>query len=136
MPAGIDLLTPRFLEGMNGTLANLLIFGAVMFSIYIGIEVKDNGFSRQRLQAGISILVLLVGDAMIRGYIWLYRYLENRGHDITWMKDHWFLPAGILVEIVGIICVIRVFAPDRWGSKLWLVSSLLAIALATVFSYL
>lgn len=130
------MLTPKFLEGMNGTLANLLIFGAVMFLIYIGREIYRNGLARRRLEAAISILALIVGEAMIRGWVWMWRYLENRNLDVSWMKDHPVLLAGVLVEILGIICVIRVFAPDSWGRNVWIISTGVAIGLATVFSYL
>lgn len=130
------MLTPRFLEGMNGSLANLLLFGSVMFTIYAVREIMLNGFARKRLEAAIAILVLIFGDAVIRGWLWLWRYLENRGQDVTWMKDHPVLVVGVLVEMFGIICVIRVFAPDAWGRNVWAISTMVAIGLATVFSYL
>ncbi len=46
------------------------------------------------------------------------------------------LVVGLGVEILGIICVIRVFAPDHWGRNIWLVSTLIAVGVTTFFMYL
>lgn len=130
------MLTPQFLEGMNGTLFMLLIFACFMFGLYIVREMVVNGYQRTRLQAAISIFVTLSGEALIRGWVWWWRHIENTGGDAAWMGKHPVLLYGALIEIVGIMCVIRVFAPDSWGRNIWLVSTLVASGAATVFLYL
>ncbi|WP_454629497.1 hypothetical protein [Bradyrhizobium cenepequi] len=129
------MLTTRFLEGMNGTLFVLLIFACFMFGLYIAREIRKNGFNRARLQAAISIFVLMSGEAVVRGWIWRWRHISNSGGDAAWMVHDPVLLVGAIVETLGVICVIRVFAPDHWGRNVWIASSVLAMVIAAFFSY-
>jgi hypothetical protein len=129
------MLTPRFLEALNGTLFNLLLFGSFMFGVYMLREIRMNGFQRARLQAAISIFVLISGEAVIRGWIWYWRHLDNTGQPVGWMSNHPTLVLGAAWEIIGIICVIRVFAPDTWGRNVWVVTTLVATGVTTAFMY-
>jgi hypothetical protein len=128
------MLTPRFLEGMNGTLFLLVVFACVMFGIYIVREIRRNGFQRTRLQGAISIFAFMIGEAMIRGWIWYWRHTENSGGNVEWMLFNPILAVGAFVQILGVICVIRVFAPDQWGRNMWVVTSFLAVTLGLVFA--
>ncbi|MGY3387796.1 hypothetical protein ACVWW6_000387 [Bradyrhizobium sp. USDA 3311] len=130
------MLTARFLEGMNGVLFFLLLFGCFMFGLYIAREVIRSGFQRMPLQAAISIFVLIGGEAVARGWLWWWRHLVNRGLDAGWMIEDPVLLVGAFVEILGIICVIRVFAPDHWGRNVWIGSSLFATTLTVLFFYI
>ncbi len=130
------MLTPTFFEAMNGTLFVLLFFAVFMFGVYIVKEVAANGYNRTRLQAAIAIIVTFFGDAVIRGWVWHWRRLESAGRPNEWMEHHPMLVVGLGVEILGIICVIRVFAPDHWGRNIWLVSTLIAVGVTTFFMYL
>jgi hypothetical protein len=132
---GPEIMTPTFLEGLNGTLFVLLIFACFMFGIYIAREMIENGYQRTRLQAAISIVVFFTGEAVIRGWVWYWRHLENRSADISWMDHHPALLVGLFIQILGVICVIRVFAPDSWGRNIWFVSSLFAVGVVTAFMY-
>lgn len=123
----------RLLEALNGTLFFLLLFACAMFFVYMAREILQNGFHRTRLQAAISILVLIFFEAVTRGPTWWMHHLENAGSSIDWSGMQPTLLAGAVGEIVGIICVIRVFAPDSWGRNVWLVSSLMAIGIAAAF---
>jgi hypothetical protein len=127
------MLTPKFFEAMNGTLFVLLLFAVVMFGVYSVREMIINGFSRTRLQASIACGVTFLGDAVIRGWVWYWRHLENAGVSNDWMEHHPTLVVGLVFEILGIICVIRVFAPDRWGRNMWVISTLVSIGVTTFF---
>lgn len=130
------MLNSRFLEGMNGALFILLACCAVMFLLYVIRETWYHGFERARLQAGISVLVFVAGEAVSRAWIWWWRYLENRGHDNTWMAEHPVLFIGAGVQIIGLVCMIRVFAPDHWGRNIWIAFVSLAIAVTLLFTFL
>jgi hypothetical protein len=130
------MLTPTFLEGMNGTLFFLLMFACFMFGVYIAREAISNGYQRNRLQAAIAVFVFFCGEAMNRGWLWYWRHLENNGMDASWMMKHHVLLVGAMIQTLGVICVIRVFAPDAWGRNIWLISALVAIGVATAFMYL
>lgn len=129
------MINPKFLEGMNGALFLEIVFALVMFGLYIGREVLLNGFDRLRLQAAISIFVVLSGEATIRGWVWWWRHLENLGRSSAWMNEHPVLFVGATVQMVGMVCMVRVFAPDGWGRSAWFTSALLAIAVATGVAY-
>ena len=128
------MLTTRFLEGMSVALFILVVFACFMFGLYIGREVHKQGFNRTRLQASISIFVVLSGEAVILGWIWYS--LENAGTDIGWMSRNPILMLGMVTHMLGVICVIRVFAPDTWGRSVWFITSLIAVGFATAFMYL
>jgi hypothetical protein len=118
------------IEGTFGTLFILLVFAVFMFGLYIAREVRRNGFQRMRLQAGISIFVLVGGMSIITGRIWWWLHAAP----LAAMKP--ILHAGAVITILGIICVIRVFAPDRWGGNVWIGSVVFAIAMAILFSFI
>lgn len=128
-------MTSRLLEGLSGTLFFLLVFACAMFLVYLTREVFQNGFKRTRLQAAISILVLIFFGAVICGPIWWLFHLESSGVLANWASLRPWLITGTAGEILGIICVIRVFAPDNWGRNIWIVSSLMAIGIAAAFFY-
>lgn len=127
------MLTSRFLEGMNGTLFILVLFAFAMFALYITREIFANGFIRTRLQAAISIAVFLAGEAIIRGWVWWWRHQINAGADSSWMDHHPVLALGAATQIIGAVCMIRVFAPDPWGRNVWIASALLAVGVAWLF---
>ena len=129
------MLTSRFLEGMNGTLFALVAFACIMFGVYIAREVKRNGFSRTRLQGAISIFVFMVGEGVIRGWVWYWRHTENRGGDVEWMTRNPTLAVGAAIQIIGVICIIRVFAPDHWGRNMWIMTTFLSVVVATMFMF-
>lgn len=130
------MLTPAFLLAMNGTLFVLVLFTLLMFAVYVGREILAHGFDRMRLQAGISIAVFVAGEAVIRGWVFWWRRLDIVGADVSWMNNHPVLAIGAALQIVGAICMLRVFAPDHWGRNVWILSSLIAVGASTAFLYL
>lgn len=129
-------MTPTVLEAMNGTLFVLLVFACFMFGVYILREVWLNGFQRTRLQAAIAILVCFAGDGVVRGRVWYWRHCENLSLSPSCNEGRGLLLLGALIEIIGVVCIIRVFSPDNWGRNVWFISSLIAIGIATAFVYL
>ncbi|MCP1741692.1 hypothetical protein [Bradyrhizobium japonicum] len=81
-----------------------------------------------RLQAGISIFVLVAGMSIITCRIWWWLHMSP----VIVGKP--ILHVGAVITILGIICVIRVFAPDHWGRNVWIGSVLFAITIAILFS--
>ncbi|MCP1852767.1 MULTISPECIES: hypothetical protein [unclassified Bradyrhizobium] len=124
----------KLLEGANGTLAFLLLFACFMFGVYIIREITLNGVKRVRLQAAISLCVAFAPEAASRMWIWYWRHLENGGADVDSMLHSPVLLITALVQIVGVACVIRVFAPDRWGREVWIFTTLVAAAIAVTLS--
>lgn len=124
----------KLLEGANGTLAFLLIFACFMFGIYMAREILENGVKRVRLQAAISLFVVFAPEAASRIWIWWWRHLDNGGVDADSMLHSPVLLVTALVQILGVACVIRVFAPDRWGRRVWIFTTIVAAAIAVTLS--
>ncbi|MEY9880510.1 hypothetical protein [Bradyrhizobium sp. USDA 329] len=55
---------------------------------------------------------------------------------MNWDELRSILIVSTAGEILGIVCVIRVFAPDSWGRNVWLISSLIPAGLAAAFFYI
>ncbi|SEC00277.1 hypothetical protein [Bradyrhizobium erythrophlei] len=128
-------MTSRLIEGLSGTLFFLLVFACTMFVAYMTREILQNGFHRTRLQAAISIFVLLFFQALIFGPVWWMCHIESAGAAVNWDGLRSILIVSSAGEILGIVCVIRVFAPDSWGRNIWFISSLVAAGLAAAFFY-
>lgn len=123
------MILPKFAAGMNGALFIDLSFAFVMFGVYIGHELCANGY-RMRAQAAISIEMLLLGEMILRGWFWYWRLQINWGHDVTWMDGYPIVPVGMAVEMIGVLCLIRVFSPDHWSRMTWLVVGAMSVAVA------
>jgi hypothetical protein len=128
------MLTPRFAEGMNGALFIDLFFASLMFGTYIIYEFRRNGYS-MRAQAAVSIEVMLLGELILRGWFWYFRILSNSGHNAEWMRVLPVVPIGMAVQMLGALCLIRVFAPDGWSRQTWLAVGMASIVVAWVVAF-
>lgn len=127
-------LTPQFLEAVNGVLLIIYLGILFIFSHYTISEMRVRGIVngyRQRT-AAISITMLLLGDFIIRACIWAVRHATN---SYGWTSSKAEIVAtvgatlGVLVCIVGGICILRHFAPKKWGA--W--PSIITIGVALLF---
>jgi hypothetical protein len=128
------LLAPKFAEGMQGALFIDMFFAALMFGTYIIYEFRRNGYG-MRAQAAVSIEVMLLGDLILRGWFWYFRILSNAGHDIEWMKAWPVAPIGMSVQMMGVLCLIRVFSPDGWSRQTWLAVGVVSVIVACVSAF-
>lgn len=131
-------MKPEMLEALNGVLAVLLVSVSTVFGIYILHEYRAHGFQRMRMSAALAIFASCFGSGINRGWVWWWRHLVNNGEPAQWMANHPVLQVSVLIQAVGLICLLRVFVPDRWKGRLWLVigavvvASLLPIVVATM----
>lgn len=126
---------PALVEAMHGALCMLLLFAVAMFVTFIVHELLLAGY-RMRTQAAISILVLITGETVLRGWFWLWQRQLNDGLSIEWMSAWPVVPIGLAIEMVGVLCLIRVFQPDHWHRFTWLgvglSAAMLSLAIAQV----
>lgn len=127
----MQAILPKFAVGMNGALFINLSFAFVMFGVYIGHELATNGY-RMRAQAAISIEMLLLGEMILRGWFWYWRLEVIAGRSVEWMNDYPVVPIGMSIEMVGVLCLIRVFSPDHWSRLTWLAVGVMSIVVACV----
>lgn len=114
-------ITPQFLEAINGTL--VVIFGglAFFFARYIIIEFMNKELSwrqaRRNRAAAIAMLMILVGEGLIRGNVWAWRHFELPVETPFVVLG---VTAGVCFSIIGGICGLRHFAPTSWGRWPWI----------------
>jgi hypothetical protein len=128
------LLPPKFAAGMNGALFIDLFFAALMFGTYIAHEVRINGY-RMRAKAAISIEMVLLGDLILRGWFWYWRMQANAGHSVAWMDTYPVVPIGMSIEMLGVLCLIRVFSPDNWSRQTWLAVGVVSVVVACAAAF-
>jgi len=126
------MLNSGFLEALNGVLFMLSAAAAFVFGRYVLTEAMAAGVWPRRwpskAQAAFGLLIVFVGEAIIRGWIWWWRQLLNDGEDASWMAGYPILAIGGATSAVGILCIIRHFSPDEWQDRAWLITLLFAIA--------
>lgn len=126
------ILSPQFLEAVNGVLLAVHLAILLVFGRYIVEGLCEHGWHEGRRQrnAAIGIFTLVAGDALIRGCIWTLRHLQNNGRDseALAMPGTIGTTIGVLICIIGGICVLRHFAPARLGPWPWIVTMVTALA--------
>lgn len=130
----VQQLPPKFAEGMNGALFLDLTFAITMFGLYIVHELRHQGY-RMRARAAVSIGVMLIGEAILRGWFWLWRIEVNAGRSVAWMDAWPVVPIGMSIEMLGVLCLIRVFSPDDWSRQTWLAVALISVMVACVAAF-
>lgn len=102
----------------------------VVFVRYIISEVRkgnlrlnwsywSNPWLRHRMAA--AVIVTFSGSFIYRIWTWFARFCANTGFDCLWMREWIVVPAiGSALQVVGILCMIRVFTPDEWNRWTWL----------------
>lgn len=113
-------LSPQFLEAINGA-AFVIYVGVLLFFVKYIVAVWTSGKRRtlrgwyEEVAGAIAIIVLVLGDALIRGPVWFLRHMANDGRDVTSVvaPATIVIIAGATLVIVGGVCIVRQFAPKR-----------------------
>lgn len=112
----------------------LLTFDVILSLILIRYlwyarQEYDYWWKRIHIQGAAALLVLLSGHAMIRGWSVATFINLKQGGSLFELENQ--LPIafiGTIVAVVGLCWCIRIFTPDEWGEKGWIVSCFLALA--------
>lgn len=123
------MLDPLFLEIFNGTYFVLVICTVFLFLYYLRRSVGTYGYRESR--AAIALTVVFIGEMIVRGTIWLSRFLMNNDIKLPGSKELSYtgLITGGAIGIVGFICVIRVYSPKNWGNVPMIIAILAVILL-------
>lgn len=98
-----------------------------------GRRHMENWYTDLATQGAIALSVLLAGETLIRGWGVVLLYQMSHGGDGWAVEQRIPLSiAGVTLVMLGGLCAIRVFTPERWlGSFrdwLWIVVGVLACA--------
>lgn len=130
------MLTSVFLEALNGLLFLLSATAVAVFGRYVAIEWYAAGCRfcgwPSKARAAFGILIVFIGESIIRGWVWWWRNQLNDGEDVAWMTGYPVLLVGGAISAIGVLCVIRHFSPERWQNWAWLLSLLFALASGTL----
>lgn len=127
------ILSPQFLEAINGYLLVEFVVILYLFFRYIAQGIYTYGWEQGRRQraAAIGVFTLILGDAIIRLSVWLWRHHVNTTGNISAPAEAWVTVGttiGVVVAAIGGACVIRYFSPTRWGEWPWILSMVFGAA--------
>jgi protein-S-isoprenylcysteine O-methyltransferase Ste14 len=122
------MLTPQLLEAINGTLLVIFLGLDFFFARYILLEFLRPNISwrqaRRNRTAAIAVLMVLIGETLIRGSVWGWRHF-NAGEDNFIVNLG--VSIGVVISIVGGVCALRHFAPDSWGNAPWILIPIIGL---------
>lgn len=128
------MLSPQFLEAVNGVMLVIYVGILIVFTHYILSGFAQCGWREgyHKRRAAIAVSTLFFGDLIIRGFIWTLRHLENNRGATS--KTHLAVATvgttvGVLICILGGICILRHFAPAKLGH--W--PSIITVTVALAF---
>lgn len=124
---------PLFFEFFNGTLTILLMCATFVFVRYLW---KNRSAGYEELRPLIAILVLIVGGLINRWVLWIFQVMKSHEYDMDRMYLSMIYIFSGLVFAAGILCVLRVFSPNRWGHKNWFVPLIISLGGAAIILYL
>lgn len=143
MLIGIDA---QLYEMLNLAISMLSFFAAFIVARYLVIEYRtregtvwDFWFDARAWQhdAAIGMLLLTVGEGVIRGWTWYARIATRMRWDTDWMDDFPYavIPVmGAIIQITGLLCITRIIAPSSaaymWPAAVASVVVALAVSLS------
>ena len=126
------MTTSYFNEMLNGVLMCLAFFATMIFVRYVFVFRK---YGWDYLRAPTSILIMLLGEGIVRVTFWWARHLINVG-DLTEipLPFYIFSTIGGIIQGIGLIMISSTFAPERCGVKSW--TAAFAIAFIWTFGWM
>lgn len=111
------------LEGMNSNFLMLSICAVIGFSLYI---IKNWNEGYLFLRPAISLWGVFVGEVLLRGNFWWARHVINSG-DVAYQPVMWTTVVGSLISSWAILCMIAVFAPEKYRTRAWATSLFVSV---------
>lgn len=111
------------LEAVNGGFFILSLAATYIFLHYIWMNRR---IGYRCLRPAIAISVLFIGETCLRFYVWWLRDHINAG--LPMVENTFLLALFSSIIAAGVLCIIRVFSPESWGNKPWVIALLAAIA--------
>jgi hypothetical protein len=124
----------EFIEISNGVMTVINI--AIMFT-FCGYAWRSwrSGMSYMDVKPAMAFSVLIIGASSTRAWAWLWIWQSNRGIPTQWMDIYPVNPIGLIITVVGGLCVLRIFTPKDWSWTVWLATLILAAFIPTVIFF-
>jgi hypothetical protein len=126
------VFSPQLIEFLNGSTFVLHISMAWFFGEYTLLRFHDYGFSREtydRVDGPLSVTIVSIGCAIVRGSFWLLRFMQNRH-----MPTEAIVPSlsvlviiGAAITVAGGVCAVRVFANPKYGKYPWVTTFIVSM---------
>lgn len=112
------------LEGVNGNFLCYSFVALLIFSHYIWANWKE-GYSF--LRPALALWAVFCGDTLLRANFWYARH-QNNGGDLLYSPPDWITILGTGLASWGLLCMIAVFAPQKWRTCSWILTLVFTIA--------
>lgn len=129
-----DPFAPWVYELGNSWLSTLALCVVIILVRFFATEVHKEGvratYARQRVKFALSICAVLAGEAGYRAWTWWGRLCANTDQQCSWMAGLFWpvVPGGsIALQVVGLLCMIRVLSPGVWGKHAWKFAAVLSL---------
>lgn len=128
-------LSPLFYEFGNSLISSLAVCLTIIFARFFATEVMQHGlvatYRRARVKFALGVCAMVGGEGGFRMWTWWGRYCANNDIECAWMlRRAWpFVPAiSMAVQLVGMLCMIRMLVPEVWGRYAWVISATLSVS--------
>lgn len=131
----IDHTVTREVGNGIWTMLGLFLIIALARLVWQDIRHRPDWRLDRGTSLAIGVLVYFLGSIVRSAYIWLWFIYQNRGWDLTFVREnHWILIIACVLAIVGGVCMLRVSIFERHGKLAWIGVGVVSVALP-VFIY-
>lgn len=105
-----------------------------VFGRHLQYEVRKPGWYHSfGNQAAVALLTFFLGEAVARA--WTVLFLVQHRHGVRDIIEHYQVAlAGAVIATVGALCCVRIFSPEKWKGRGWVIG--LGISLAFTIAVL
>ncbi len=114
------MLQSTFLEAVHGAFSILYLCACYIFGHYIW-EKRALGY--EYVSPAIALVTIWIGYFISETLIW---YHKDEISDILISIPSVIFLLGLIISLIGVLCTIRIFSPNRWGNWGWIVSLIMA----------
>lgn len=109
-----------------------------IFGHYLSKKMRHDGwYASLDNQAAVSLFVYFAGESIARGWSVMLLWTYAHGGDAAAVESKYLVGlVGASVALVGAVCCVRIFAPDKWGFVGWITGPILAVAFYFVLEHL
>ncbi len=118
-----------FSEAINGFIFVLGVFAVGVFARWLFVNRKD---SYKELRPALAVSAVFLGETTVRFSFWIGRHETNVGLIPNEMLFYCMSIVGGAILAWGMLCCMKVFAPEHCSFRVWLYA-LIAAALWNLF---